>query len=779
MKFDRRTTLPVALSLAGLAGGAVAHFLGFPAVAAVAWAATGVVALLPLVAGFIGSLRRREWGLDIIALLAIGGAVVLGEYLAAAIVGLMLTTGEALESYAASRAERDLTALLARAPREAHLVTDHGVETVPVAEIGRGDRLLVKPGEVVPVDGVVIEGVAVLDESSLTGEANPVVHEEGDRIASGTINAGDGFRLLVAATAEESTYAGIVRLVRQAQQEKAPVSRLADRYAIGFVPLALALAGVAWAASGDPVRGLAVLVVATPCPLLLAVPIAIVSGVARAARRGVVIKGGGVLEQLAKAKVLVMDKTGTLTAGQLVVTEVTSFDDRWGADEILRSAASVDQMSNHVLAAAIVAGARRRGLHLEVPSAVQEVAGAGISGFLDGRRVKLGTLGFVTGGAPAPAAVEDHHRRTTREPTLVVYLAVDDVLAGAIALTDEIRPDTPRTLRALRREGIEKVVMATGDHPVVADAVGAAIGVDRVVAQASPEEKVEAVRRARAEGLTVMVGDGINDAPALAAADIGVAMGARGATSSSEAADVVLVVDRLDRLAEAIAIAKRSRRIAAQSAYLGMGLSLVAMVVAMAGYLPPVGGALVQEGIDLVAILSALRALGGKIPGRAGPRLPTELSARLKREHLYLIPRLDEIAALADRLDGLAPEAALTELTRLDSFIRDELIPHERADDQEIYPILAGLLGGEDPMATMSLSHSEIFRLAGVFHRQVEELRRSPNSPVDVFDLRRTMYGLHAVLHLHFAQEEELYQLLDDEYLSRSASPLPGTVGTQ
>ncbi len=765
---DRLTRLQVVGAVLGLAGGAVAALAGQAAVADALWAATGVLAAIPLIIDLVGSIRRGEWGLDIIAILAIGGALVLGEYLAAAIVGLMLATGQALDAYAATRAERDLSALLERAPRQAHRLDGDTMTSIPVDDVAVEDRLVVKAGEVVPVDGVVVSGVAVLDESSLTGESAPVSHPPGDRVASGSVNGGDGFQMVAVASAADSAYAGIVRLVQQAHAERPPVARLADRYAIGFVPLALAIAAAAWIASGDPVRALAVLVVATPCPLLLAVPIAVVSGMSRAARRGVVIKGGGVLERLADAEILVIDKTGTLTVGESAVDDIVLFDPSIDADEVLRLAASLDQMSSHVLAAVLVRAARSRGLHLDVPVDVVEVPGAGITGQVAGRTVVVGSADHVAAERSVPDTMRSLRRRADRDPHPMVYVAQDDRIIGVVRLADEIRADTPTALRTLRREGIHTVIMATGDHPVVADAVGSAIGVDRVLAQCTPEEKVDAVRRASATGVTVMVGDGINDAPALATADVGVAMGARGATSSSEAADVVLMVDRLDRLAEAMIIAKRSRRIATESALLGMGLSLVAMGFAAFGYLPPVGGALVQEAIDVIAILSALRALSGPTPWRSGPKLPAALSARLRSEHAELMPRLDEVARVADRLHVLEPGEALADLQRIDALIQHEVIPHERADDLEIYPILAEIIGGEDPMATMSLTHGEIFRLAGVFHRQVADAAEDPEA-LDLFDVRRTMYGLHAILRLHFAQEEELYQSLDDTYREQPA----------
>jgi heavy metal translocating P-type ATPase len=416
----RRAGVLVVATALGCVIGGIAAFAGAVTIAAVAWPVTGVTAAAPLVVGFVEALRRREVGLDVIALLAIGGAIALGEHLAAAIVGLMLATGEALDAYAAARAEHELTSLLQRAPRGAHRVTDGHVVTVPIDAVEVGERLLVKAGEIVPVDGVVVDGRAVLDESSLTGEAVPVTHEPGDRVPSGVVNGGDSFHLIAAARAEDSTYAGIVRLVEQAQAAKAPVSRLADRYAMGFVPLALGVAAVAWLVSGDPVRALAVLVVATPCPLLLAVPIAIVGGISRAARRGVVIKGGGVLERLADGEILLIDKTGTLTVGEASLADITTFTWTEGSDELLRLAASLDQMSTHVLAAALVHAARDRNLELTIPTGVLEVAGSGISGDVGGRELRLGNLEWASQGRDVAQDVLAYRQRTARQASLNV-----------------------------------------------------------------------------------------------------------------------------------------------------------------------------------------------------------------------------------------------------------------------------------------------------------------------------------------------------------------------
>jgi heavy metal translocating P-type ATPase len=692
----------------------------------------------------------------------VASALILGELLTAAIIGLMLSTGRFLEEYAAGRAEKELTSLVQRAPRSAHRLTESGLETVEVDRVRPRDRLLVKAGEVIPVDGVLLSPVAEVDESALTGEPLPAQMQSGDLLRSGAINAADPFEMQATGDATDSTYAGIVRLVEEARESRAPAVRLADQWAGWFVPLAIGVAGLAWAVSGDPIRALAVLVVATPCPLLLAVPIAVVSGVSRAARRGVVFRGGGALEMLAQTVNLVIDKTGTVTVGEPALRSITLFDRDLSEDEVLTLAASADQVSTHILARAMVDAAHSRGLTLEMPSDVNEVPGSGVSARLDGVEIAVGRLQWLLGDDPVPPNVAEFRRRMARMAPTAVYVAVNDAMAAAMVFDDEIRPDAARTIRALRRTGVRKVVMATGDHPVVARSVGIAVGVDDVLAEATPRDKVEVLEELRLEGVTTMIGDGINDAPALAAADVGVAMGARGATASSEAADVVLVVDKFQRLVDAIGIAQRSRRIAVESVVIGMGLSLGAMSVALFGLLAPLAGALIQEGIDVIAILNALRALGGRAPGQAGPKLPSEVSQRLRLEHDQLEPKLDRIRSTADVLDGLDPSEARRTLRDLEALLRDEIIPHETADENEIYPLMSEILPGEDPMATMSRTHREIFHLVDILGRQLDDLAPDGPDSADVKDLRRTLYGLHAILRLHFDQEEELYLSLQE-----------------
>jgi heavy metal translocating P-type ATPase len=750
------------LTLASLVLGLVLSWSGADAAAFWVWTIPAALVGARLALSIARDLLAREAGVDVIALLAIGGAIALGEALAASVIALMLATGEALESFAEGRAQRELSALLGRAPKDVRRFVNGGLETVPIEAVRAGDRLLVRPGEVVPVDGIVRGGAAALDESALTGESRVVTREEGETVSSGVVNAGGAFDLHAIATAEGSTYAGIVRLVEAVGRSKAPFVRLADRYALLFIPLTLAMSGAAWLLTGDPVRALQVLVVATPCPLLLAAPIAIVAGISRAARRGIIVKGGGPLETLARASVLLFDKTGTLTVGR---PQLASIEGTTDVDEVLRLAAALEQASPHVLAAAIVAAARERRLALPLPSEVDEVAGGGIRGIVERRAVTVGSAAFVSAGLAMPAWARELRRRSALEGTTNVFVGVDGTVAAAFVLEDPIRSDTPRAVRSLRKSGFSRILMVTGDHHGVAELVGAAIGLDGVLADRAPSEKVDVVveERRLAGGPLVMVGDGINDAPALSVADVGVAMGARGATASSEAADIVITVDRLDRLAEAVAIARHSRSIAVQSILLGMGLSLVAMAVAMTGYLPVVAGAMLQEAIDVVAILNALRALRGgverpvKIPGWV------ETHARLASEHRDLAPGIARVRRVADALDAVSPSAAMTELRETRRFLADQLIRHEMEEDREVYPHLAAALGSDDATAALHVTHAEFFHLIRVFGRLVDVLPADGPAAEDWPDLRRVLYGLDAILRLHMAQEEELYASVGGE----------------
>lgn len=601
----------VILPLAGLLLGFGARLAGYGPWAGSIWALATIPVLTALLVEIVASLRRGDVGLDVVAALSMIGALLFGEHLAAVVVALMYASGQYLESFAERRAKREMTALLERVPRNAVRYRDGRLEEVRLEEVTPRDRLLIRQGDVVPVDGIVAGGMAVLDQSALTGEALPVEKAVGEPVMSGVTNAGDAFDLSATHRAAESTYAGIIRLIEAAQASKAPMARLADRYAMIFLAVTVALAGAAWLWTGDPIRALAVLVVATPCPLILAVPVAIVSGVSRAAKAGVLIKGGGALETLARVRVLVIDKTGTLTHGEAQVTTIQPAAG-FSAERLLQLAASLDQASKHVIARALVREAQARGLSLLLPSDVVEVPGEGLEGTVDGRHVSVGGVRHVAQKLVGRGESLDGSRYPVG--SVVVAVAVDGRLAGLLVLTDRLRMEAAEVIERLRRLGIDRIVLASGDRKDVAQAVTVGLHLDDVHADLTPERKIDVVRAGREYGPVMMIGDGVNDAPALAAADLGVAMGAKGAAASAEAADVVLLVDRLDRIPVAIEVARRSQRIALQSVYAGIGLSLVGMIAAALGYLTPVQGALIQEAIDVAVILNALRALSGPEP---------------------------------------------------------------------------------------------------------------------------------------------------------------------
>ncbi len=596
------------LAAAGLAAGVIVRLAGLEDWANDIWAAVTVPVLLALLIEIVTSLRRGDVGLDIVAALSMTAALAFGEMLAASIVALMYAGGQFLESFAERTARREMTALLSRTPRTAMRHRDGQLEEVALDLVAPEDRLLIRRGDVIPVDGTVLEGVAVLDQSALTGESLPVRFKLGNPVLSGSTNVGEAFDLVATRRAAESTYAGIVRLVEAAQRVRAPMSRLADRYALIFLGLTVVLASFAWAVSGDPIRAVAVLVVATPCPLILAVPVAIVSGLSRAAKLGILIKGGKAIETLARVRSLVIDKTGTLTVGQARIVSTNAVDGMT-PDELLRVAASLDQASKHVIAQTIVAAAHSKGLSLAVPSDVIETPGEGVVGRVEGRRVVVGGLRFVAGKAvdAGPSLLP----RDRPPGALAVAVAVDGKLAGVLILADELRTGSEALLRELRSMGIERIVLATGDRHDVARFIAARLSFDLVRSELTPDQKILVVLSERKNGPVMMIGDGVNDAPALAAADLGVAMGVRGAAASAEAADVVLLVDDLDRVLPAIKIARRSRYIALESVVAGIGLSTLAMIAASFGLLAPVEGALLQEVIDVAVIFNALRALRG------------------------------------------------------------------------------------------------------------------------------------------------------------------------
>jgi heavy metal translocating P-type ATPase len=701
----------IAIALAGLVLGALAWASGNTDLANWCWAAGTAPVVIVLLFSMLRDFLAGRFGVDSIAFVSMAGALLLGQNLAGIIIAIMYAGGNVLEDFAVARAERDLRSLIDRAPRVAHRRVGGTVEDVPIDRVAIGDNILVRGGEIVPVDGVILSHTAIIDEAALTGEPIPVARQVGELARSGSLNAGDSFEIRASTIASESTYAGIVRMVSAAQTAKSPFIRMADRYALLLLPITLAIAAGAWVFSNDPVRALAVLVAATPCPLILAAPVAFIAGVAQAAKRGILIKGGGPLEALARTHTVMFDKTGTLTIGgaRLVAIEAAPGH---SADEILRIAASLEQASHHVVAAAIVDAATARGLKLAIPTKAHETMGSGLEGVIDGRTVRVGSHQMVCGSRKPEAWALRVLRRAAWRSALSVFVAVEGQLIGVILLADELRRETPRAVQSLRTAGVSRVVMVTGDRVDAAETIGAALDLDAVLAEREPADKVDAVTTEQRQSPTAMVGDGINDAPALAAANVGIAMGARGASASSEAADVVVLVDRLDRVSEAFSIARRTRDIALQSILAGMGLSGVAMGFAAVGLLSPIAGALTQEVIDVAVILNALRALtsGRKLGHR---KMPAEAAMALRQDHERMETTLDRLREIADGLDTAEGQSAVTLILEADDIVSRQIVEHEREDERAVYPRVSKFLADRHGLGAMSRAHREIILNTG------------------------------------------------------------------
>ncbi|WGD55039.1 heavy metal translocating P-type ATPase [Bradyrhizobium sp. CB1650] len=757
MSFERvlRWTL-VAVAIAGLTAGILARAVGRPDLADLVWAIGTAPVMGGLAVSIVKDLLGGRLGVDAIALLSMSAALTLGQPLAGAVVALMYSGGNVLEDIAIARAEYDLRSLIDRAPRRAHRKTGERIEEVPVEAVAVGEELLVRAGEIVPVDGILHSVMATIDESTVTGEPIPVEKTRGSAVLSGSLNAGATFELTVTAPAGESTYAGIVRMVTAAQTAKAPFVRLADRYALVFLPVTLLIAFLAWWISGDLTRSLAVLVAATPCPLILAAPVAFIAGVAQAARRGILAKGGGALEALARAHTVLFDKTGTLTVGgaRLLSVEVAPGEN---PDEVLALGASLEQASHHVLAKTVVAAAIDRGLKLKAPEQVKETMGTGLSGLIGGRQVTAGSRELLRShGELSPWELRAIRRASWRS-ALIVFVAVDGGPIGALLLADELRADTPRAIRLLRDAGIARMVMVTGDRAAAAQAIGAALDLDAVLADRVPSDKVEAVRTEQRLHPTIMVGDGINDAPALAVADIGIALGARGASASSEAADVVILTDRLDRVGEAIMIAQRARRIALQSIIVGMGLSLVAMAAATVGWLAPVPAAIMQEVIDVAVILNALRALTPAY-GNAGRRITAEQGVALHHDHQALLRDLDRLRKIVDAIDDATPDTAAALIEEAHRLVQGSVVKHEREDEGSVYPKIAEVLRERHGLSAMSRAHREILHLARLLARIAEDLPLEKIDRYLVRDAQRVIEAIETLVRMHTAQEEDIYE---------------------
>lgn len=603
----RGRVVPIALTLACIAAGALASLLHHGEAGRLIWLVGVIVLGAPVVFQTLRGLFRGHFAADVVASLSIIGAVLLDQPLAGLVIVLMQTGGEALERYAEGRASAAVRELEAAAPRIAHRVRGDSVEDVPASTVAVDDVLLVRPGDLVPCDGVVVDGESELDTSSLTGEAAPRRATAGTAVMSGTVNGSGSFRMRATAPAAQSQYARIVELVRTAQSSKSPLQRIADRYAVWFTPITLAVCAIAVAITRDWMRALAILVVATPCPLILATPVAIIGGINRAAKRFVIIRHGGALERMSEIDAAVFDKTGTLTLGKPRLRDVRvapGFD----RETVLCHAATVEERSSHLLARVLVDAVKSTGGCLPPGSNFLEVPGQGVEGMIEGRCVRVGSRAYVVRNSENERDVAPLENP---DATLRTYVSIDGRVAAVLEFADELRPDLSTVLDALPEFGVHRLVLLSGDHAPIALALAAKAGIPEAHGDLMPGDKVRFVEQLRSEGhVVMMVGDGVNDAPALSTADVGVALAAHGGGITAEAADVIVLVDSLDRVREAMAISARTMRIARQSIWAGLGLSGVAMVIAAFGGLAPIAGAVIQEIIDIAVILNAVRTSG-------------------------------------------------------------------------------------------------------------------------------------------------------------------------
>lgn len=590
------------LALLTIAIGLVLELTGHRTMAHWLLGIVSVIQLMPLLWSMWQDVRLGKYGIDILAATAIITSVLLHEYWAGIVVVLMLTGGEALEDFAEHRAKRELDELLKHAPHKAHVIRKGKTIDVSVTAVRVGDKILIKAGELVPVDAIIIDGTASFDESSLTGESLPEFKQVKDQLLSGSINLDGAVTAKATATSADSQYQQIVKLVRGASASQAPFVRLADRYSLPFTFAAYALATGVWVLSGDAIRFLQVIIVATPCPLLLAAPIALISGMSRASKYGIIIKTGKAMERLAEAQTIAFDKTGTLTQGNLIVEDVMTYGG-FSKDEVLGLAASLEQNSNHIVAQAIVAKAKSQKVKLVKAKHVLEISGRGLSADLRGKEIIIGRLSLLEErGVQLPPKF--NHSKINQT---AVYVALGGELAGLVTFSDQVRPEAAETLEHLRELGLKEMLMVTGDNQFIAQSIADSFGINHVNAEMLPADKLRVLEEVKERPL-VFVGDGVNDAPALTAADVGIALGARGSTAASESADMVIMLDDLGRVAAALSISKQTFKIAKQSILIGIGLSLILMVAFATGKFSPLTGAILQEVVDVFVIFNALRA---------------------------------------------------------------------------------------------------------------------------------------------------------------------------
>lgn len=608
--FVKNYPIPV-FAIIGLVVGSILH--GIPnqhELGQWIWFSTLIIGGAPIIWQTIRDMLHRHFASDIVALLAIVAAILMNDAFPGLVIVLMQSGGKALEDHAFKKASYSLDALLAHSPRFAHRKKDHDLEEINVSDVMVGDLLLVRPGDLVPVDGKIIHEQAEIDESSLTGEPLPKIKKIGESVFSGTINVGNAFEMRADKISGESQYAKIVQLVRKAQQEKAPIQRLADRYAVLFTPITIVISLIGWLLTNNIETILAVLVVATPCPLIFATPVAIISGINKAAKSNIIIKTGAAIEQVGKTQIVIFDKTGTITDGIPAIRKIIPVNDT-SYDDLLYKVASLEQLSSHPTANVLVKKGQEVFEKLSIPTDFHELPGAGVSGYVKGERIMIGSQSVFENFSDTGFLqyIQEIKKQINPDGNMLAFVSIDSKPAGIIIFEDRIRPNASSTVKHLKEIGVKQVIMLTGDNLDNARNIAQQAGITDLEANLLPEQKVTAVKKLKQQfENVVMTGDGINDAPALAASTVGVAMGAHGTAISAEAADIVLLVDDISKVSTVIEISQRTLRIAKQSIFIGLGVSFVFMIIASLGYIPPAIGALLQEVLDVGVILNAVRA---------------------------------------------------------------------------------------------------------------------------------------------------------------------------
>ena len=557
----------------------------------------GIMMAISLLAEIASDFKSGRYGVDILAVIAVVSTILIGDIWAEWMILVMMTGGQTLEDYATGQADKELRSLLSNSPTIANKIVNNELVSVDVEQLKIGDHVLIKPGEQVPVDGKVVSGESSFDQSSLTGESVPVAKKNDDELMSGSINGSVAVEMAVTKKASDSEYQTIVSLVESSQAKPAKFVKMADRYAVPFTIISLVIGIAAWIHSGNPVNFAEVMVVASPCPLLIAAPVALVSGMSSMSKHHIIVKSGPTLEKLATAKTFAFDKTGTLTENQLVIDEIIPANNSSYSPETLQSyATSVEQQSSHIIANSLVNVADKN--LLKPATNIKESTGQGISGIVEGHLVKVGKLDYVN----------PHEKAETVNAT-AVYISIDDEYAGYITFKDQVRPESAETIARLKRQSNAHIMMLTGDHKDVADKIGQTVGVHDIRYSLLPAEKIAAIKNVpQDQRPVVMTGDGINDAPSLSAADVGIAMGAKGASAASESADAIIMVNDLSKINDAVAISKHTMKVANIDVLTAITIVVIIELIAFTGIIPAFWGAILQEVVDMISISLALLA---------------------------------------------------------------------------------------------------------------------------------------------------------------------------